>query len=53
MVNVPALCRAKKLELEARQNFNTFQLLFIPGSLKLLQALELGGQFDSELEINT
>lgn len=44
---------AKSLKLEVRQNFNTFQLLFIPGSLKLLQALELGGQFDSELEINT
>lgn len=45
---------AKRLKLEVRQNFNTFQLLFIPGSLKLLQALELGGQFDSrELEINT
>lgn len=53
MVNVPALCRAKKLELEARQDFNTFQLLFIPLSFNVLQALELGGRFDSELGINT
>lgn len=50
---VPSKEAKSLIKLEVRQNFNTFQLLFIPGSLKLLQALELGGQLDSELEINT
>lgn len=49
---VPSKEAKSLIKLEVRQNFNT-KVLFIPGSLKLLQALELGGQFDSELEINT